>query len=138
MEYTMYLEYCLANAKTSRLQCNEVLQKFAASPNANRFAKTILAILTEQSKILVDGADFKNLTKTLTVQIRGFYVREINHEIIFLVKLPNGLKPEIIAYNDDHLSLKLALSLVLFLSASPDLLIAVRRLSNYSPHICGL
>ena len=62
MEYTMYLEYCLVNAKTSRLQYNEVLQKFAASPNANRFAKTILAILTEQSKILVDGADFKNLT----------------------------------------------------------------------------
>lgn len=126
-EYMMYLEYCLNNAQTSRQEFNSLLLEFAAAPNANRFAKTILATLVEQSKNLVNDSELKKLLKTLNEHSIGFYTREIIHETIILAKLSNNLKLELVAYTEDVLTLKMSLALALFLYTAPELL-AVEKL----------
>lgn len=122
-EYTMYLEYCLANLKSSRQPFNMLLQDFATYPNENRFAKTILALLTEQSKELTDGVNLKELLSILTANAPGFHAREIAHETVLLLKLANGFKLEIICYTEDTTTVKLLLALGLFLNSSPDFLV---------------
>ncbi|WP_316777867.1 hypothetical protein [Pedobacter antarcticus] len=122
-EYTMYLEYCLANPKSCRQQFNSLMQDFATFAIENRFALTILALLIEQSKALIDGSDLNKLLNILTAKVLGFHARAIAHETVLLLKLSNGLKLEIICYTEDTISLKLATALALFLVASPDLLI---------------
>jgi tetratricopeptide (TPR) repeat protein len=122
-EYISYLEYCLAHVKTSQQQFGDLLKIFAENPDKNRFAKTILAMLLEQSKVLTDGNDLKVLLKLLSSTITGFYAREIAHETIILLKLPNNFKLEIICYTEDILTLKLALGLTLYFTTSPDLLL---------------
>jgi hypothetical protein len=99
-----------------------LLRDLAATPGTNRFVMPILALLLEQSKGLTDSTDLKALLQLLTVKLPGFNAREIIHETILLVKLPNGMKLEIVMYTEDLITVKLGIAQSLFFINSPDLL----------------
>ena len=127
LEFLLYLEYCLKNVSSSKKAFNILLLSFCSDLSTNKFSKTILAILLEQSKSLVDTEDLKHIIKALGNSMRDFHSRNIEYEYVILCTLQNEFNFEFTFFEDTPLCQKLSLALILFLYASPDLIFLPKR-----------
>jgi len=132
-EYLTYLEYCLKYPQKNAGHFSRLLLRFAESLNTNRFAKTILAILVEQSKSLLSQQSLKNVMAKISENCQGIFIRETNDESIILVKIKPGVNLEIHSFNTDIVCNKLSLNVVLFLMAAPEMIEIGRPLKQ---HLC--
>lgn len=132
-EYLTYLEYCLKAPEKNGSHFLKLLFRFAELLNTNRFAKTILAILIEQSKNLISQQSLVRVMDKINDHCNGFFSRQTNDETIILVKLKPGVNLEIHSFKEDFICNKLALNLALFLIAAPEI---VEINHSLKEHLC--
>jgi len=127
LEFLIYLEYCLKNAESSKVPFNKLLRNLCSNLKNNKFSKPILAILIEQSKTLIDLDDLKSIFKILNSSLDDFHSRDIQYETVTLFTVNEVFNFEITFFHDEPLCQKLALAMVLFLYASPELIMVPKR-----------
>ncbi|MDB5002100.1 MAG: hypothetical protein JWQ34_325 [Mucilaginibacter sp.] len=121
-EYLTYLEYCLKYPEKNADHFLKLLLRFSEQLNINRFAKTILAILIEQSKDLISQKALMQVMIKINTNYSVFFSRQTNDETIILARLKPGINIEIHSFKEDIICNKLALNLALFLLAAPEMI----------------
>jgi tetratricopeptide (TPR) repeat protein len=121
-KFLVYTNYCHRNVVSSKTQYNEVLEQLAIATPANRFARTILAILLEQSRDLTHEEALSKIIATVSRSLGGFYYRETTEQAVFTAAVTDKLHLQLFAFKSDVLTRKMALVLLLFLFAAPELI----------------
>jgi len=121
-KFLVYAGYCHRNPSTSKGPYNEVLLQLAMATPINRFAKTILAILLDQSRELTNEEALAPIIKILCNSLNGLYYRETSELAVFTSAIIPKLNLQLLAFKTDVLTKKMALVLVLFLFAAPEMI----------------
>jgi len=126
-KFLVYLDYCHKNNRIATKGFYEVLGTLAECVATNRFALTMLGILVEQSRTLLDAESLVKLFAIIEKKLAGFHYRETFEEAILLCSVTTNLKLEIHISKDDLLGRKLALTAALFFFAAPELVSSKKK-----------
>jgi tetratricopeptide (TPR) repeat protein len=121
-KFLVYNNYCHRNMGSSKIQYNDVLEQLASATSANRFARTILAILLEQSRELTQEEALSKIIAIVSRSLGGFYYRETTEQSVFTTAVTDKLHLQLFAFKSDVLAKKMALVMLLFLFAAPELI----------------
>lgn len=121
-KFLVYAGYCHRNPSASKVPYKEVLVQLAIATPVNRFARTILAILLDQSRELISEEALSQIIKTLCDSLSGLYYRETSELAVFTSAIIPKLNLQLVAFKTDVLTKKMALVVLLFLFAAPEMI----------------
>ncbi|MGJ1417824.1 hypothetical protein ACR784_22270 [Sphingobacterium multivorum] len=120
--YLNYLKYCKRTPLVSSKDFKNLLLQLSKNVNTNKYIKANLAVLIEQSSNLLNRKDLLDIIESLDQQLEGFFARETEFEIIFLISLKEGFNIEIGVLKDELTNIKLTINFILFLYSLPKCL----------------
>lgn len=101
----------------------KIIKLIIANLGVSRFSYSILGIGIEQSGILLNYDDLKEITLLLAESLPLLSIREINDEFIFIASIQGKINLELHCFSDEVICSKLIISLILMLHENPQLVI---------------
>lgn len=120
-KFLLYVNFCRKNRSTSKAPFTEVMNELARNVSKSRFARTILTMLVDQSGNLIDKSSLAGIISILEKSLPGFYYRETTEQAVFTGLVTDQLRVQLLAFTSDLPCKKMALIMLLFLYAGPEL-----------------
>lgn len=122
--FLTFIDYCeRIDLEKGRILFKKIITLIIENLGRSRFSYSVLGIAIEQSRGLLDQEDLLMIFGKLSNKLPMFSVREINDEMIFVVSIAGKINLEIHTFSDEIIAQKLATTLILIITESPNLIL---------------
>lgn len=143
-QFLMFLSYCRKmDSGKGETEFRVLIDTLVGLLGQHKYSYSILAILIEQSGDLLDQVEFDRLVNQISEQVPFLAHRHMQELVVFLSTVDGDINLEMQAFDDELICQKLALSLILIIHESPQVISNIDfkqsfcklMIWNYSDHV---